>query len=120
MKSLRSVLAATIQGARDPRVPLNSGLSAPSEADVAGRPAHFHPSTGGRRVAMTTKCIPQLALGHEREVALHPLLTEDRLTATLLLGAGTAAGQQPHAEFQVRQRLPGRDDERLVVACRPS
>jgi hypothetical protein len=41
MKSLRCVLAATVTGARGPRVLLKSGLMAPSRADVAGHPAQL-------------------------------------------------------------------------------
>jgi len=41
------VLAATVVGARGSRVPLTLGFATPSNPDVAGRPAHFHPAVGG-------------------------------------------------------------------------
>ena len=48
MKSLMSVLEATISGAQGSSVLLRNGLVAPSEADVAGRQIlDFHAIPGG-------------------------------------------------------------------------
>lgn len=53
MKSLMSVLEATVRGARGSRVLLRVGLVAPSEADVTGRfSSHFHSLVGGPARAM--------------------------------------------------------------------
>jgi hypothetical protein len=63
MKSLMSVLEATISGAQGSSVLLRNGLVAPSEADVAGRQIlDFHvipggPAKGHGVLRMTKLCV---------------------------------------------------------------